>query len=416
MDLTQSVQVRIRVGCAEGASSLAWVCAGGRSCCAWGATGEGAHTDGPAPLCLSHWTGDLLRRDPRCWRPEDGAVRRLLGAKPIGVLVIGAALLLGVVACGQGDEDGIADVEAGRPAGFEATPEYLAAVEDLEVVSHRFDMTIRVGVEMDGDVSDPDASRLTGAFDGERQYVRMDIGRLAGSGDGGRRMEQIVDIPGNALYVRRAYLAEVTETMSNLGATMECVAALGELGDRWGRADLTALADVLPVNWRSQLSQPGLQYLDPSAFLDLVAGAESVEELGTAEVQGEPMTGLATTVTAADISEAPGTNTRVTGPTAGAESGALSDLLAGLEYKLEVWIDRDGHVRRLVMDQGEAMEQIFEETDTPGSNALTDFMFILRLDLFDYEDESIQVEVPDTVDTVDITAALRGIYEPPCNP
>jgi hypothetical protein len=54
-------------------------------------------------------------------------VRRLVGAKPIGVRVIGAALLLGVAACGQGDADGTADVEAGQPAGFKATPEYAHA-------------------------------------------------------------------------------------------------------------------------------------------------------------------------------------------------------------------------------------------------------------------------------------------------
>jgi hypothetical protein len=75
-------------------------------------------------------------------------VRRLLGIKPIGVLVIGAALMPGVTACGRGDEDGTADVVAGRPAGFNATPEYLAAaVEDLEVVPHRFEMAMRIGVE-----------------------------------------------------------------------------------------------------------------------------------------------------------------------------------------------------------------------------------------------------------------------------
>jgi hypothetical protein len=343
-----------------------------------------------------------------------GLLRRLLGAKQIGGLAIGAALLLGVVACGQGDENGTADVEAGRPAGFKATPEYLAAaVEDLEGVPHRFEMTIRAGVEIDGDITSPDTTRLTGVFDGEREHVRIDIGGLAGH-DGGR-MEQVVDIPGNALYIRGTYSAEMTEAMSSLGGTMECVAALGELGDRWGRADLTALADVLPEAWRSQAGQAHLQNLDPSAFLDLVARAKSVEELGTAEVQGEPMTGLAATVTAADISKAQGTNTNVTEPTAGVESGALADLLADLEYKVEAWIDHTGHVRRLVLDQGDAIEQILEETDTPESNALTAFMFILTLDLFDYGDASIQVEVPEAVDTVDITATLRGIYEPPCN-
>ena len=338
---------------------------------------------------------------------------KLPGAKKIGVLLSAPALVLGGAAC---SDDATADVEAGQPAGFKATPEYLAAaVEDLEVGPHRFEMTMQLGVEADGDVRGPDTSRMTGAFDGERQYVRMDMGGLVGSSDDGGRMEQIVDIPGNALYVRGRYPAEMTEAMSSLGAA-EYAEALGELGDRWGRADLTALADVLPENWRSQLSQIRLQNLDPSAFLDLVAGAESVEELGTAKVQGEPMTGLAATVTAADISKAQGTGASPTEPTAQAESDALGDLLASVEYKVQAWIDHDGHVRRLVLDQGEAMEQILDKTDTPGSDTLSAFTWILRLDLSDYGDESIEVEVPDAVDTVDITAAVQGMYEALRNP
>jgi hypothetical protein len=344
---------------------------------------------------------------------QDGIVGKLPGAKKIGVLLSAPALVLGVAACG---DDATADVEAGQPAGFEATPEYLAAaVEDLEVVPHRFEMTMQVGVEADRDVIGPETSRMTGAFDGERQYVRMDMGGLVGSGDDSGRLEQIVDIPGNALYVRGTYPAELTEAMSSLGAA-EYAEALGELGDRWGRADLTALADVLPENWKSQVSQIRLQNLDPSAFRGLVAGAESVEELGTAEVQGEPMTGLGATVTAADISKAQGTSTSGTEPTVEVESHALGDLLASLEYTVEAWIDHAGYVRRLVLDQGEAMEQILEKTDTPGSDTLSAFTWVLRLDLSDYGDESIEVDVPDAVDTVDITAAVQGMYEALGNP
>lgn len=348
-------------------------------------------------------------------------MKRLLGAETIGVPLIAAVLVLGVAACGEGGEDATADVEAGRPAGFKATPEYLAAaIEDLEAVPHRFEMTIQMGVEIDGDFRGPDPSGVTGAFDGERQHVRMDIGGLTGWGDDGGRTEQIVDLAGNALYVRGTYSAELTEAMSVLGAG-EYLEALGELGDRWGRADLAALADVLPENWRSQLSQIRLQNLDPIAFLDLIAGAESVEELGTAEVQGEPMTGLAATVTAADISEAQGRSTSVTEPNVEAEPGALGDLLASLEYEVEAWIDHDGYVRRLGLDQGDAMEQLMEETDTYesdtyGSDTLSAFTFTLTLDLFDYGDESIEVEVPDAADTVDITAAVRGMYEAQPNP
>jgi hypothetical protein len=62
------------------------------------------------------------------------------------------------------------------------------------------------------------------------------------------------------------------------------------------------------------------------------------------------------------------------------------------------------------------MEQLLEKTDTPGSDTLSAFTFILRLDLSDYGDESIEVEVPDAVDTMDITAAVRGVYEAQRNP
>jgi hypothetical protein len=128
------------------------------------------------------------------------------------------------------------------------------------------------------------------------------------------------------------------------------------------------------------------------------------------------MTGLAATVTAADISEAQGRSTSVTEPNVEAEAGALGDLLASLEYEVEAWIDHDGYVRRLGLDQGEAMEQLMDETDTYESDTLSAFTFILTLDLFDYGDESIEVEVPDAADTVDITAAVRGMYEAQPNP
>lgn len=173
--------------------------------------------------------GGTLFRQHNSSRSRTGSW--LPGAKTVGALPSAPALVLGVAACG---DHATADVEAGQPAGFKATPEYLAtAVEDLDVVPHRFEMMMQVGVEADGNVSGPDTSRMTGAFDREREYVRMDMGGLVGSGDDGGRVEQIVDIPGNALYVRRRYPAEMTEAMSSLGAA-EYAEALGELGDRVG--------------------------------------------------------------------------------------------------------------------------------------------------------------------------------------
>jgi hypothetical protein len=335
-----------------------------------------------------------------------GFVRRPLGAKSLAALVAGA-LTVGVASCGAGRESGT-EVEAVRPAGFEATPEYLAsATADLDALPHRFEMTMRMGIEIDGDFRGPDASTLTGAFDGERQDMRMDMGGLAASTDG-EPTEQILDLPGSAIYVRAPSAAEMAEGMPDLGATTEYLDVLGELGDRWGRADLGALADVLPEDWTSQVGQIRLQNLDPESFVDLVAGAASVEELGTSEVQGEAMIGLGASVTAADFAEAQGTSATVTEPTVEAEPGSLADVFASLQYKVEAWIDSDGHVRRLVMDQGDAMRELLEDTDIPRPGAFT---FILTLDLSDYGDESIQVDIPAASDTVDVTDATRDMFE-----
>jgi hypothetical protein len=260
-----------------------------------------------------------------------------------------------------------------------------------------------------------DRSRLTGVFDGERHYVGLVTSGVVD--DTGLSIEQIVNLSNNTLYVRVSNASELADAMSNLGAMTKYLETLGKLGYRWGRADLTALADVLPEDWRGQPSQIRVQNLDPSAFLALVAGAESVEEQGTAEVQGEPMTGLAATVTGAEFFvQAQRTSTRVTEPSAEAESDSLDDLFASLEYKVEALIDHDGHVRRLVLDQSEAMAQIWQNASAPQSDTLPDFTSILTLDLSHYGDESMEIKVPSAVYTVDITAAVRGVYEAHGNP
>ena len=305
-----------------------------------------------------------------------------------------------------------------RP-GFKATPDYLTdTMHDLQAVPHRFEMTMQMGVEIGGDVEGPDPSRIVGAFDGERQHVRMEPGGPTVGGDE-QPSETIVDLSDNALYVHTPGTAEMADELPDLGASTDYLDALAELGDRWGRADLTAIEDELPENWTSQLTQVRLQNLDPDSFVDLVASAESVEELGTAEIQDEQMTGLAATVTAEDLAAARNTQAaqaaQTTSTTASVpvepEPGSLGDLLANLEYKVEAWIDRDGNIRRLVLDQGEAMEQFMSEGDNPQDTPIPTFTSVISLDFFDYGDESIKVELPDEADTVDITAAVRDMYK-----
>jgi hypothetical protein len=66
-------------------------------------------------------------------------VRAPLGAQATGALVAAGVSVLDAAACGAGS-----DVEAARPAGFEATQEYLAAAAaDLDAVPHRVEMSMR---------------------------------------------------------------------------------------------------------------------------------------------------------------------------------------------------------------------------------------------------------------------------------
>ena len=215
--------------------------------------------------------------------------------RQLGSIRVAWVLTLAVaVACG--DNSGV-DVEARAP-GFEATPEYLAStLNDLESLPHRFEMTMQMGFEIDGELQGLDPTTIVGEFDGDRQYSRLDGNELMGGGSG----EQIIDLQAQTLYVRSP---EADEVLDKLPFVTEYAAALAALGDKWGRADLAGLADVLPDDWQRELTQVRLQGLDPASFAGLVAHAESVEELESTEVQGEPMTGLTATVPAAAFTAA----------------------------------------------------------------------------------------------------------------
>jgi hypothetical protein len=330
--------------------------------------------------------------------------------RQLGWIRVAWVLTLAVTAaCGANSEG---DVEA-RAAGFEATTDYLAiALDDLESSPHRFDMTMQMGVEIDGELQGLDPTRIVGEFDGERQYARLDGGDLFGQMGGGSG-EQIIDLPGQALYVRSPEADEALDDLPDEFVT-EYARALASLGDTWGRADLSVLADVLPENWQREVTQVRLQGLDPASFAGLVAHAESVEELEPAEVQGELMTGLTATVPAAAFTAAQqgaDTTTPVTDPDQGSEPDSLGEVFDSLEYQVTAWIDGDGHIRRLELDQGDAMDQLGEAVDNPELEDVPGMGIVLTLDLFDYGDESIEVEMPGEHDTEDITAELRSLLE-----
>ena len=330
----------------------------------------------------------------------------------VGVVAV-SVMTVTAVACGQGDGDDAADVEAGPPAGFAATAEYVAdAIGDLDEVPHRFEMSVRIGVETGGGSADI-GSTLRGEFDGERLGLAIEPTSALGFGS---ESEEILDRAGKVLYVRVANAEEMLEVMPDVGAQRDLLELLATIGDRWGRVDLHAIEDVLPDDFVDQAADLRVQGLSPSSFARLVTDAESVEEAGTKEIQGETMTGLAAMVSAGDISRAQaGGSAAPSSTTTVADDepapGSIADLMADLHYQVEVWFDHEGNIRRLVLDQTEAYDDLFERIgDEPGETPSSPFTSVITLDLFEYGDD-IDVNIPDSGDTVDITEEFARQYE-----
>jgi hypothetical protein len=324
-----------------------------------------------------------------------------LGAVAVSVSVLSA------VACGEGD----GDVEAGPPRGFAATPDYVAdAIGELDEVPHRFEMSASIGVETEDGSADI-GSTLRGEFDGERSGLAIEPTSGLGFGSEG---EQILDRAGKVLYVRVANADEMLGVLPEMSAPRDFLEVLAAGGDRWGRVDLGAIEDVLPDDLVDQATDLRVQGLSPGSFARLVTDAESVEEVGTKEIQGETMTGLAATVSAGDISRAQSGGSAASSSTTtldddAPEPGSIADVMADLRYQVEVWFDHDGNIRRLLLDQTEAYDDMFEKIDAEPGEVPPSFTSVVTLDLFDYGDD-IDVDVPDSGDTVDVTEEFARQY------
>ena len=323
-----------------------------------------------------------------------GTVRR--GA---GLLVVAAM----VGACGSDEGEGA----GGDDVVIEATPAFLSeAAQRSEESSRRMEMTVSV----DGGEPVP---MVTAEVDGDRSHVEMDMGELtatlaeqAGEPTQGfpvddMTMEIVGD--GDVLYLRTPIFAMVED--QEPGALGEIGPALAELRDQWGRVDMAALGDVVPADVQEAVTGQGG---DPSAFFDLVANAEGVEDLGEDEVDGDAVTGLSADVPYADMLASSGTDADALAeamPGEGAE--AVQSALADLTLPMEVWVDDEGLVRRMgySLDMGELVEAL----DIPADEVPEDEMFAVdyTVDVFDYGADDIEVTVPE--DATDISEAFARL-------
>jgi hypothetical protein len=344
-------------------------------------------------------------------------MRAASGGRRVG---IGAAavLLLGAGAgCAQESD---ADLVTATPANFEASPGYVAGVvQAAESDTYRYSMSFSFaigGQSFDADVA-------SGAYDGERSQMETDLGAMVqamGEGfgedvpgslaDADLTMEQIVDR--DTIYIRAPFFSNLSDLLPNGGLSSSAGGAMfdvyDQLGDGWGKVDVDALGDVLPDEAEAALA--GGQNGSPQVYLDLLAQTDDVDDLGTDEIDGDEVHGLAAQVDFGDLLKAAGTDPDQL------DGGAASDVIgnmASMTFPLEVWVDGDDHVRRIEFSfTPETFGEIAEDQGGDAgdiTDAMGDFSMDMTMDFEDYGDDSISVEPPS--DAVDVTDDFVAAYQ-----
>jgi hypothetical protein len=322
--------------------------------------------------------------DRTSWRARPVHLRRRGRAMALSML---AVVGVGATACAQEADPAdfaVEDIE------YEATPAYLTASADRsQAQPYRMEMRQSLA---GGD----EVVVETGEWDGERFHLRQDLAAqfgplLPADVDTDLTIETAGD--DSTLYVRMPVLAALEDLTSGFAIT-----PFGDLIDRlgtgWGRVDLAELADVMPG--LGDAASPLGTHM-PQLFVDAVANAQDVEELGRDEIRGVAVDGLAAEVPFADLFGAQGTAAR------GIE------LMNDITMPIEVWVDGAGLVRRVKFGfhRDDVAEALGQENDRVTSSFPVDVDY--KVDLFDYGDESIDVELP--ADAIDVTEAYRQMFE-----
>jgi hypothetical protein len=191
-------------------------------------------------------------------------------------------------------------------------------------------------------------------------------------------LEMISD--GTDLYIRAPVLAAFAE------AGVESMAVFTEVGDGWGYVDggVPGVQDALAGTM-------GIGSVDPSAMFEVLAAAEGVESIGAAEIRGVSTIGLRAKVDLTELMPAPGLSI-----------AADEDVLSGVTFPTEAWIDKDGFVRRIVINLPE--KTLAEAAEASGedipSSMFGDANISLTMDMFDYNAD-IVIEIP--TEYIDIT-------------
>ncbi|MFS8482482.1 MAG: hypothetical protein FWJ94_11310 [Acidimicrobiia bacterium] len=329
--------------------------------------------------------------------------RRALGAATLALLLAGAA-------CAS-EADDAADVVVDIPEG-----DTVAFLQEAGRRTSEGSYRMELRLSMSGEVDDDSTTVATGVVDGADSYMEMDFGamfeEMAGEIPGGMgpMPPEVADLLGSTmefalvddqLYLRAPILAEAAGMLG-----LDELEDLEALRDGWGVIDVSALEDALPSEVAAQIS--GQSGPDPQALIEVVQGADDVEDLGTGQVQGEPAHGLSAEVSMADLMEAQGTD-----PGAFAAGGIGRDdeeaMAAMLEMAVpvEVWIDGEGYLVRISYTF--SVSAVAEAMGEPWPAGMPDMAFPYAVDLFDHGEATLDFEPP--VDAVDVTDAYAALLE-----
>ena len=320
-----------------------------------------------------------------------------------GVAALGLVAIGVIGACGAGEEAGPPDVEI-------AAADVAGAAAMSTTLPYRFTGTMSFGRAEDVPI-------LSGMWDGERAYHRVDLEAMADEMGINRPLDldaldlslEMVNDAGTT-YLHGPDLGAFVQSSDSGSTPPPLFAVLADLGASWGRIDVAALGPDAPAGVLQQLGAG--QGTDPRIFLDMLSRTEDVEPLGPEEMGGVPTTGAAADVSFVDMVEAQGFDADEI--TAGMidRTGVPADearrIIDVFTIPIEVWIDADDHVRRITVDLAKSMRAVAEEFDEDVPDLGT---FSITVDFTDYDDASIHVDIPDPAATVDITENLRTILD-----
>lgn len=281
------------------------------------------------------------------------------------------------------------------PLDDPATPDDLSeAGEKSNLAPYRLEIFMAmsgIGLSIDAD-----APLVTGEYANGTNHMVMDIGQILESiGDEmppemlgiDTTMEMVTQ--GSDMYIRAPFFAALAD---EAGGATGPLGVFTTLGAGWGYVDGSALPGMSAGQVTGTL---GISAGDPTALFALLSDVEGVEAIGTEEIRGVSSVGIRAEVSFADLLAAQGTDISQL-PITGID-------VASWRMPIEVWIDKDSFVRRIVVDIGadafaDAAESTGQEIDP---DVLGGFEVSMTMEMFDYNDAAIVIEIP--TDFVDIT-------------